>query len=157
MDSGGFFINSLIRHFDKMKKTNKVYLIAFVSLTLLMLINPLKFILFGKRTTGIVVQIQEKRTRSTKYPGTYYYSVVEAKIEGDYYRFWGGQNIVYPIGKQVKVVYLPWGDLKVKIFDFKNLFVGSIVYIVFFFIVIGGMKLVFPDLFEPGGFDIFRK
>jgi hypothetical protein len=140
-----------------LKRTDKIYIVIFLAITIFFLRVPLEFILLGKKTTGRVVLMTEKRSNSLKYRGSYYFAYVDVRIEGVNYRIRGAPNVVYPIGKRVTVVYFSGGSLEARIYDFKNLFTDKIVYIIFFLIIMIGMKVQFPRLFEPGGFEIFRK
>ncbi len=78
----------------------------FIFITLLFLLLPLssnwKLLLFGERTTGIV---EQHKITSPMFNNSERYSIIRFQANGNDILIYGPEDLVYPIGKKIKIIY----------------------------------------------------
>jgi hypothetical protein len=102
-------------------KTKRIYWIGLVLISLLWMKSPLEYLIFGKKTTGVVVQIDRLVSHSAK-GGVTYVPLVEFSVNDLKYTFNGTRNYQCKVGDALEVVYLENSTQKPKINSFTGIF-----------------------------------
>jgi hypothetical protein len=99
------------------------YIITFLIL-LLPLSSSWKLLLFGEKTKGIVTGHIKKYVQGGNYasPSFEKTSVIQYSDGKQYYEFYGPEEIVYPVGKEITIFYNPKKPKKFLMFNFVGLF-----------------------------------
>ncbi len=123
-----------------MKKIH-LYFLGFILIIIFSNLRNINLLLFGKLTKGTVIRIDETYTKG-RYGGTYYHSVVRYNYNDYQIDFWGQSNLVLDVGSNVKVIYLPNGDLS-KVYSFTGMFADSTFMSILFIVIWSGFFYVY--------------
>jgi len=105
-------------------RTKKIIRIGIFVIIFICLLNPLSYLILGKKTTGKVVGFHERHTAG-RYAGTYTSAIIEFQTDSFKVTFTGEENLSFNIGDSVKVIYYSFAPEKAKIFSISGLFTRS--------------------------------
>ena len=102
----------------------------FYIITFLFLLLPFsvqwKLLLFGTKTTGVVIKhIYPYSAYAANNESTYTYSIIRFEANNKKIEFSGPEDLKYPIGKEVKIIYNSKKPSQFVMFNFAGLFLSN--------------------------------
>jgi len=85
-----------------------------------------KLLLFGERTFGEVISQKVKYFKTQGGASVLgYYSVIKYKVNNEVYTIIGQENIKYPIGRKLKILYSVSDNSDCIILNFREIYLGK--------------------------------
>jgi hypothetical protein len=128
-------------------RTKKIFRIGIFVIIFICLLNPLSYLILGKRTTGKVVGFHERHTGG-RYAGTFTSAVIEFQTDSLKFTFAGEENVNFNYGDTVKVIYYSFAPEKAKIFSILGLFTRSLIELAICLFVWFAFRSSFNTIFD---------
>jgi len=134
-------------------RTKKIFKIGVGIIILICFLNPLSYIVLGKKAPARVIGIH-RPLKPSRFKGRSTYPVVEFYDSSNKITFYAEQNLNYNVGDSLTAIYFPFNPLKAKIFSLGGLFTESIIQTFFclliWFAFISSFKTIFDKPIQIG-------